>query len=67
MLSDVISLHYYFYFVGSPNKIGILHLKWILMFVTGLSATINPLSLKLSAWRKLQRPEFKWDVHNEGH
>jgi hypothetical protein len=25
MLSDAISLHYHFYFVGSPNKTGILH------------------------------------------
>jgi len=37
------------------------------MFATGLSATFNPLALKLSAWWKLQRLEFKWDVHNEGH
>jgi hypothetical protein len=59
MLSDVISLHYYWYFADSPNKVGILHYKWILMFATGLSATINPLAMKLSAWWKLQRPEFK--------
>jgi hypothetical protein len=29
------------------------------MFANGLSATINPLALKLSAWWKLQRLEFK--------